>query len=128
MPYRPTGKPRGRPPYAGPLTPAEERVLELVREGLPNAGIAVRLGISVETVKTHVWAMLGKLHLEDRRTLATWQPESAAVRARRWGFVATALARATSTPVAAIVGGLTLASAAVGVTVLLVFALVARTE
>ena len=37
--------------------------------------IAVRLGLSPETVKTHIATMLGKLGLEDRRELAAWRPE-----------------------------------------------------
>ena len=49
---------RGRPPHPGDVTPAEERVLELVREGLPNAEIAIRLGISINTVRYHVSNLL----------------------------------------------------------------------
>src|SRR5690606_30624739 len=58
-------------------TPAEWRVLEHVREGLPNAEIAVRLGVSINTVRTHVSSMLAKLDLPDRRALAQWQGEPA---------------------------------------------------
>ncbi|MCA9825940.1 MAG: helix-turn-helix transcriptional regulator [Dehalococcoidia bacterium] len=49
---------RGRPPHPGSLTPAEARVLEHVREGRQNAEIAVRLGISVNTVRYHVSVLL----------------------------------------------------------------------
>ncbi len=38
----------------------------------------MRLGLSPETVKTHVASMLSKLGLDDRRALAAWQPEAAA--------------------------------------------------
>lgn len=72
MPRRPTGRPRGRPPYPGPLTPAETRVLEQVREGLTNAEIAGALDLSPDTVKYHVSNMLAKLGLEDRQALAEW--------------------------------------------------------
>lgn len=54
MPRRPTGRPRGRPPYPGLLTPVEARVLEKVREGLTNAQIAGALDLSPDTVKSQV--------------------------------------------------------------------------
>ena len=50
-------------------------MLEELRRGGTNAEIAVRLGISPETVKTHIARMLSKLDLEDRRQLAAWRPE-----------------------------------------------------
>ncbi len=65
--------PTGRPPHPDILTPAEWRVLEHVREGLPNAEIAVRLGVTINTVRTHVSSMLAKLELPDRHALAQWQ-------------------------------------------------------
>ena len=49
-----------------PLTPREVQVLELLAEGLPNKGIAVRLGISDQTVKFHVAAIAGKLGAMNR--------------------------------------------------------------
>ncbi len=73
MARKSTGNPRGRPPYATPLTPAETRVLAYVREGKHNAEIAVRLGISNDTVKYHVKNMLGKLSLTSRDELAQWK-------------------------------------------------------
>jgi DNA-binding CsgD family transcriptional regulator len=65
---------RGRPPYPGILTPAEQHVLEHVREGLTNVEIAYRLGISPDGVKYHISNMLGKLELPDRKALAAWRP------------------------------------------------------
>ena len=65
---------RGRPPHPDVLTPAEWRVLEELRTGATNAEIAVRLGVSPDTVKYHVSNMLGKLGLEDRHALAAWRP------------------------------------------------------
>jgi NarL family two-component system response regulator LiaR len=44
-------KPRGT---KSPLTPREHDVLRLLSEGLGNQEIGVRLGISGETVRTHV--------------------------------------------------------------------------
>jgi DNA-binding NarL/FixJ family response regulator len=49
-----------------PLTPREIQVLELMAEGLPNKGIAARLGISDQTVKFHVAAIMGKLDASNR--------------------------------------------------------------
>ena len=69
------GRGRGRPPHAGILTPAEQRVLEELLRGGTNVEIAVRLGLSPETVKTHIASMLGKLGLDDRHTLAYWRPD-----------------------------------------------------
>jgi len=49
-----------------PLTPREVQVLELLAEGLPNKGIADRLGISDQTVKFHVASIAGKLGAANR--------------------------------------------------------------
>jgi DNA-binding NarL/FixJ family response regulator len=49
-----------------PLTPREIQVLELLAEGLPNKGIAERLGISDQTVKFHVSSIMGKLGTTNR--------------------------------------------------------------
>lgn len=48
------------------LTPREIEVLQLLTQGLPNKGIAQRLGISDHTVKFHVNAILGKLGAQSR--------------------------------------------------------------
>ena len=48
------------------LTPREVQVLELLAEGLANKTIADRLGISDQTVKFHVAAILGKLGVANR--------------------------------------------------------------
>jgi DNA-binding NarL/FixJ family response regulator len=54
-----------------PLTMREEEVLQLVASGLPNKGIALRLGISEHTVKFHVGAILGKLGAASRTEAVT---------------------------------------------------------
>ena len=74
----------GRPRYPGVLTPAEQRVLEALRNGGSNAEIAARLGLSRETVKTHIASMLSKLDLSDRYELASWRPEPPRRGARGW--------------------------------------------
>jgi DNA-binding NarL/FixJ family response regulator len=43
------------------LTPREVDVIELVAEGLSNKAVAVRLGISDQTVKFHLTSISGKL-------------------------------------------------------------------
>jgi DNA-binding NarL/FixJ family response regulator len=49
-----------------PLTAREVQVLELLAEGLPNKGIASRLGISDQTVKFHVSSIASKLGAANR--------------------------------------------------------------
>ena len=50
-------------------------MLEELRRGGTNVEIAVRLGLSPETVKTHIASMLAKLGLDDRHTLSSWRPD-----------------------------------------------------
>jgi DNA-binding NarL/FixJ family response regulator len=48
------------------LTPREETILQLLTEGLTNAGIGERLYLSEGTVKNYVSEILAKLHANDR--------------------------------------------------------------
>ncbi len=66
---------RGRPPYPDVLTPRQWQVLALLREGLSNEQIALRLGISVDGVKFHVSEILGKLGVGSRNEAAHWEGE-----------------------------------------------------
>jgi DNA-binding CsgD family transcriptional regulator len=66
---------RGRPPYPDILTPREQEVLVLLREGLTNEQVASRLGIRFETAKWHVSEILSKLGVESREEAAAWRGE-----------------------------------------------------
>lgn len=68
----PSRRERGRPPHADILTPAEWRVVEMVRHGLSNPAIALRQGVSVDAVKFHVANALQKLGLRSRHDLRRW--------------------------------------------------------
>ena len=50
----------------GTLTPREREILTLLGEGLVNKEIAVRLGVSEHTVKTHLAAIYEKLDAANR--------------------------------------------------------------
>jgi DNA-binding NarL/FixJ family response regulator len=54
------------------LTPREYDVLRLVRLGLPNKQIAVRLGIGETTVKTHLSSAFHRIGVTDRTSAALW--------------------------------------------------------
>lgn len=53
------------------LTPRETEVLDLVRRRLSNLEIATRLGIAESTVKYHVYHILAKFRVSNRRELET---------------------------------------------------------
>ena len=55
-----------------PLTEREVEVLRLVAQGCSNREIAEQLVIAVETVRTHVSNILGKLHLASRTQAALY--------------------------------------------------------
>ncbi|MDX2076387.1 MAG: response regulator transcription factor [bacterium] len=61
------------------LTPREAQVLQLMAEGMPNKQIARDLGISPNTVKFHVNAILSKLNAQSRT--------EAVIRATQLGWV-----------------------------------------
>lgn len=69
---------RGAPPPVSlrgpltPLTPREQEVLRLIARGLTNQEIAQELVISVDTVKSHVRAILDKLQAGSKREAMIW--------------------------------------------------------
>lgn len=63
---------RGRPPHDDILTPAEWRMVEMIRHGMTGPQIARRTGISTDAVKFHVANILAKLGLPGRAELRRW--------------------------------------------------------
>ena len=63
-------RPRPQVTTTEPLAAREKAVLQLVLEGLPNKGIAARLGISESTVKSHLREVFRKLDVESRAAAA----------------------------------------------------------
>ncbi|EWS80047.1 LuxR family transcriptional regulator [Brachybacterium phenoliresistens] len=63
-------RPRRARPDGPELTARESEVLALLAEGLSNAEIADRLQLGVETIRTHVAAILRKLGARDRTQAA----------------------------------------------------------
>lgn len=61
---------RGQRKLFAQLTRREREVLELLASGLRNKEIAVRLNLSEKTVRNHMSAILGKLHVNDRTEAA----------------------------------------------------------
>lgn len=56
----------GAAPTAPALTQREQQILELLADGLGNKQIAARLGITTNTVKTHLELLFDKLDVSSR--------------------------------------------------------------
>ena len=63
---------RGRPPHDDTLTPAEWRVVNAVRHGIPRKSIASLHRVSADAIKFHLANALGKLGLSGREELRHW--------------------------------------------------------
>jgi LuxR family maltose regulon positive regulatory protein len=68
---RPEPGPAPLPPTIEPLSARELEVLRLVAAGLSNGEIAEALYLSVNTVKTHLQRIYGKMGLSSRTAAAT---------------------------------------------------------
>jgi len=62
----------GRSPLLGVITPAEAKVLSLLRHGESNRGIAQALVLSTRTVEGHVSSLLAKTGCRNRTQLTLW--------------------------------------------------------
>ncbi len=111
----PEARGRGRPPHPDILTPAEWRVLELLREGLSNPEIAERLGLSRDTVKTHVAAILSKLGVATREEATAWAPAPAEAGRRPWWAAGLGWLRPETLGKAALIGAAVAVLAGLGV-------------
>lgn len=84
----PAGEPGVDGPWGGQmaaLTDREREVLCEIAAGLANEEIALRLGMSPYTVKTHISRILGKVGVRDRAQLVVAAYESGLVRPGRGG-------------------------------------------
>lgn len=63
--------PRSTEDLVEKLTPREAQALQAIEEGLTNKEVAIRLGISLETVKTHIKNIYQKLEVNNRHALIT---------------------------------------------------------
>ena len=54
------------------ITPAEERVLRLLQQGLANKAIAAALVLSPRTIESHVSSLLAKTGCRSRTELLLW--------------------------------------------------------
>ncbi len=61
----------GEEPF-NPLSPREMEILQFITYGMSNKEIARRLGISHQTVKNHITAILHKLGVKDRTQAAVY--------------------------------------------------------
>jgi DNA-binding NarL/FixJ family response regulator len=52
------------------LSPRQQQLVQLIRDGLSNKEVAARLNLSEQTVKNHVHRMLRKVGAADRATIA----------------------------------------------------------
>ena len=66
----PHGRLQDERPSGTVLTPREQAVFNLLREGLPNKLIAHRLNMSISTVKIHVHHVMQKLRARNRAQVA----------------------------------------------------------
>ena len=66
------------------LSPSEQLILDFVRQGMRDAEIAVRLGVSVGDGKERIDALVRKVGVRDRDDLAGWSGRAEAPPRERW--------------------------------------------
>jgi len=110
---------RGRPPYPDVLTPREQEVLALIRQGLTNGQIATRLGISESGARYHVSEILSKLGVSSRQEAARWDGERVLPSFGLVAWLRPAIAALKNLPLAVVsVGIVALLALALGVAVM----------
>jgi DNA-binding CsgD family transcriptional regulator len=114
-----SGMRRGRPPYPGLLTPREQQVLDLIRQGLTNEQIAQRLGISFSGARYHAAEILSKLGVNSRQEAALWSPRPLPTGARRFGVFGVLFGRIAGSVLARAAGSLAIAASVVALLALL---------
>ena len=88
-PQTPAPTPPAHPAWLlAPITPAEDRVLQLLRRGGSNRSIAAELVLSPRTVECHVSSLLAKTGCSSRSQLLLWalaqlQPDAAQPQGQR---------------------------------------------
>lgn len=60
---------KNSPPDKGPLTFRQYEVMCLVIKGLSNREVATQLGITIKTVKFHLWSVYKKYDVKGRTQL-----------------------------------------------------------
>ncbi|TVQ43605.1 MAG: DNA-binding response regulator [Gloeocapsa sp. DLM2.Bin57] len=63
-------------PHDVDLTPTEQKVIQLLAQGMANQEIAQQLNVSKRTIESHVSNMLNKTTLHNRTELARWAMEN----------------------------------------------------
>jgi len=84
------------------LTERQREVADLVAQGLTNAEIGDRLGISLDGAKYHVSELLVRLNLERREQIGEWARANRRGFVRRWGLMALAAVLGSAVAVVAV--------------------------
>jgi DNA-binding CsgD family transcriptional regulator/dipeptidyl aminopeptidase/acylaminoacyl peptidase len=109
---------RGRPPHPELLTPREQEVFALLRQGLTNEEIGRRLGISLDGAKYHVSEILSKLGVSSRREAAQVSLEPSQRRGL-WASLPLFLRRGTSSTLVKVAAAGVISAAVVALSLLL---------